>query len=298
MIHVPTPSVLNKNKVIMIICDGMRADTAFEEFGYVNSLCDNGIGIKAISICDSPSVSRTNYTTLCNGLPAIIHGITSNLVLSKSKDRNIFEELVKHNKKTGIVGSSWFYDLYGKEDKYNYVLHKELNNNDGEVINYGRFYCDDVPTSVDSSVEGLAHTFQVSDHLIYKYSPDYLIIHLVTPDRIGHDKGIGLEYRAEINMIDKILGAVLPRWLDIYDIIITSDHGMDINHNHGGSKCDVMKAPLYILSKKGWKPDLKNIYHLDLAPMIINRLLPNSDFESYCNALIEKNGYHRNSTCL
>lgn len=303
MILVPTAEVLSKNKVIMIICDGMRADVS-EEFGYVNSLCDNNLGVKGLSFCDSPSVSRTNYATLSCGLPAIIHGITSNLVLNKSKVRNIFTELAgnKNNKKTSaIVGSSWFYDLYGKDDKYNYIKHKEMNNDPGECINFARFFSDDIPKSIDSNVEGLAHTFQVADHLIYKYFPDYLLIHLITPDKIGHEKGIGREYRAEISMIDSILGATLPRWLGMgYDVIVTSDHGMSEHHNHGGSTCDVMQTPFYVLSKKGWKPSLDNMSHIDVAPLIIERILPDSDFRTYRDKLISDSGYNtkNKNTCI
>jgi predicted AlkP superfamily pyrophosphatase or phosphodiesterase len=286
----------------MIICDGMRADMAFEEFGYCNSLCDNAnIGIRTTSIVDNPSVSRTNYETMHTGVPALVHGITSNLVLQPSKmSRNVFRELSSNNKTTAIVGSSWFYDLYGKDPKYIYVKHKEINPENGEDITYGRFFSDDVPDSIDSNVEGLAHTFQTSDHLLYKYFPDYLLIHLVTPDKIGHHDGIGQKYRNEISKIDSVLGATLPRWIEMgYDIIITSDHGMDTNHNHGSSKCEVKTAPLYIISKKGWKPIDSECSHTDIAPMIVERVLPGNDFRTYCQKLILNSGIiHKRRDCI
>jgi predicted AlkP superfamily pyrophosphatase or phosphodiesterase len=284
----------------MIICDGMRADTAFEEFGYINSLCNNtNIGLRTISIVDNPSVSRTNYETLHTGVPALIHGITSNLVIQKSQmERNVFKELVENGKTTAIVGSSWFYDLYGK-DKYNYIQHKELNNITNENITYGRFFSDDIPDAVDSNVEGLGHTFQTADHILYKYFPDYLLIHVVTTDNIGHSKGVGIEYANEINMIDGILGATIPRWMNMgYDIIITSDHGMDSNNNHGGVKCEVMKAPFYLLSKKGWKPNIENMSHIDVAPLIVERILPNNNYRLYRDNLINNSDYKRSHNCL
>ena len=301
---VPTPSLLNKNKVIMIICDGMRYDTAFQEFGYVNSLCDNSnIGIRTVSVADSPSVSKTNYETLHTGIPALIHGITSNLIPGKSKmERNVFSELTKNGKTTGVVGSSWFYDLYGK-DKYFYLTHKEINKEDGEDITWGRFFSDDVPDAVDDMTEGLAHTFQLSDHMIYKHGPDFLLIHVMTPDDTGHLKGIGKEYSNCIGKIDSVFGATLPRWLDLgYDIIITSDHGMDINHSHGGSKCDEMLSPFYVLSKKDWKPISKDekMDHTKVAPMIIDRVLGDNDYKLYIQQVIDNNPHYHNTTvnCL
>src|SRR3990172_7109022 len=108
---IPTKPTLDKTKIIMILCDGMRAD-GIKEMGFLNSLCDNAnIGQRTVSICDNPSVSRTNYECLLTGVPSLIHGITSNLITEKSKmPRNVFSELVKNGKTTAVVGSSWFYD--------------------------------------------------------------------------------------------------------------------------------------------------------------------------------------------
>lgn len=301
MTSVPTKTTLNRNKVILIICDGMRSDTAFNEFGYVNSLCFNSnIGKRTISVCDNPSVSRTNYETLCTGVPSLVHGVSSNLLTEKSKmSRNIFNELTKGGKTTAVVGSSWFYDLYGKE-KYFYLKHKEINKHDSEPITWGRFFSDDCPDSVDDSSEGLAHTFQLADMIVYKYVPDFLLVHIMTPDNIGHSKGTGKEYSVAINSIDGACGAILPRWLELgYDIIITSDHGMDSNQNHGGSKCDEMLTPFFVLSKKGWDPLPEKMYHIYVAPMIIDRLLSGNDFREYCNKLIKESAYkHAEIDCI
>ena len=306
MLKIPTPSSLDavkNNKVVMILCDGMRADTAFEEFGYVNSLCNNtNIGIKTISVADNPSISRTNYETLHTGVPSTIHGITSNLILGKSKmERNIFRDLKKANKTTAVIGSSWFYDLYGNSDKYFYLTHKEINPENNEDITYGRFFCDDIPDALDDSVEGLAHTFQIADFLIYKYNPDYVLIHVMTPDKAGHENGIGKKYSNEISKIDSVLGATLPRWFEQnYDVIITSDHGMDVNHNHGGSKCDEMLSPFYLLSKKGWnlKIDSNRIHHTDIAPIILDRILPDNDFHQYRAKLFKNSNFKPNYDCI
>ena len=300
MKKIPTSFSFDKNKVILILCDGMRADTAFKEFGYVNSLCNNSnIGLRSVSTVDNPSVSRTNYETLHTGVPALIHGVTSNLIPGKSKmERNTFKELSQNQKITAVVGSTWFYDLYGK-DQYLYIKHKELNKEDGEAITYGRFFSDDVPDAVDENSEGLAHTFQNADYLIYKHHPDYLLIHVMTPDDTGHAKGIGKDYANAVNNIDNVFGATLPRWLEMgYDIIITSDHGMDANHNHGGSKCDEMKAPFYVLSKKGWKPEIKGMHHIDVTPLIVERILPQSDFRTYRDKLISESSYKRYDKCV
>ena len=203
-------------------------------------------------------------------------------------DRNIFKELKNNGKTSSCIGSTWFYDMYGHDPNYLWFKHKELNNKHNEDITYGRFFSDDVP--IDKSVQGIGYTFQTADYIMYNYKPDYILIHLLTPDIIGHKIGIGKEYHNEISSIDVILGVAIPRWFDMgYDIIITSDHGMDNNNNHGSSKCEVMKVPLYVLSKRGWLPfgiPSKNINHIDIAPAIIERILPETDFRSYRDKLM------------
>ena len=298
---IPTKATLDRNKVILIICDGMRQDTAFNELGFVNGLCDNSnIGHRTISIADSPSVSKTNYTTLLCGVPSLIHGMTTNLMPGKPNvERNVFSELKKKDKTSAVIGSSWFYDLFGKE-KYTYLKHKELYPSDNDMITWGRFFSDDCPDSVDEASEGLAHTFQLADMIVYKNVPDFVLIHVMTPDEIGHSKGIGKEYNVTVNAIDGVLGLVVPRWLELgYDIIITSDHGMDANQNHGGSKCDVVLTPFYILSKKGWNPLPEKMYHIEIALMIIDRILPGTDFRAYRDKLIQESGYkHAKIDCI
>ena len=54
---VPTESSFKNNKIIMLLCDGLRNDTSLEEMGYLNSLCNSGIGKRYVSIVDNPSFS-------------------------------------------------------------------------------------------------------------------------------------------------------------------------------------------------------------------------------------------------
>ena len=276
----------------MVLLDGVRADTAFSYMGYLNSLCLNtDKGIRTTSICDNPSVSRTNYETLHTGVPSVVHGITSNLVNIKSQmPRNMFKELKQNGKTSGVVASTWFYDLYGK-DNYSHQKHKELDNLDVEDITYGRFYADNVP---DHNVASVAYSLQTADYLVHKYLPDYLLLHLVTPDHLAHENGIGREYNNEVNKIDVGLGALIPQWTKlVYEIIITSDHGM-IDNNHGGSQCEVIKVPLYIISSKGWKPDNRQYHHTEICPLIINRILPGSDYTVYLDSIMKDVSYVKN----
>lgn len=67
----------------------------------------------------------------------------------------------------------------------------------------------------------------------------------------------------------------------------------------GGSKCDETLTPLYVISGKGWKPLEEKMYHIYIAPMIIDRIFPKNDFRRYCDKLIKDSGYkHAEIDCM
>jgi hypothetical protein len=59
-----------------------------------------------------------------------------------------------------------------------------------------------------------------------------------------------------------------------------------------------MKAPFYVLSKKGWKPNIENMSHIDVAPLIIERILPNNDYRLYRDNLIRNSDYKHETSCI
>jgi predicted AlkP superfamily pyrophosphatase or phosphodiesterase len=230
-----------RNKVIFILCDGLRHDMAADQLGYIEALCHHGQGHRWTGYSDSPSVSKTNYETIVTGMPSLHHGFVSNLVQGKSQMKhNVFSEVKKHKGITACVGSNWFYDLYGKGAPFQSRKHKEINDKN-EIIQIGRYTSAEEVSSQD--------LLETSDHIIHKYHPDFLLIHVQSIDHIGHTKGIGKEYNQDIEGLDELLGIYLPQWLKTYTVIIGADHGMDPYESHGGATCDTMHIPVYILDK-------------------------------------------------
>ena len=81
---------------------------------------------------------------------------------------------------------------------------------------------------------------------------------------------IQIQYRRAVNRIDTILGVYLPIWLDMgYQIIVTSDHGMDDFGNHGGTMPEHREVPLFIFSD-GLTPHIgsQTVEQLQLAPLV------------------------------
>ena len=228
-----------KNKVILLLCDGLRADMAFEQLGLLESLCNHGKGYRWVGYSDSPSVSKTNYETIVTGMPSLKHGFVSNLIHGKSKmKKNIFSEVKRKGGKTACVGSSWFYDLYGKQAPFKSRKHKEIDDS-SELIQHGRYQSSEEVSSQD--------LLETSDHIIHKYKPDFLLIHVQDIDHIGHTKGIGEEYNQAIEGLDELLGIYIKDWLKDYTIVLCADHGMDMYKTHGGAICDTIHIPVLSL---------------------------------------------------
>lgn len=262
----------NGKKVILILCDGLKADIALSEMGYLNLACS---GNKKKIVADLPSISRTNYESLHTGTPSHIHGVTSNIIQRKSlMKNNIFAYLTKNGKSTACVGSSWFYDLYGKDD-FSFFTKKETEPNDKDNITYGRFYADN---GVENNINiDSKETLATANFLITKYLPDYVLIHILTPDNMGHTTGIDDNYYKEVHLIDEILGAAIPLWIQQnYSIIVTSDHGMSDHKTHGGINKEVVETPLFLINFSFLgETGLKRINKItDIAPLIIKTILP------------------------
>lgn len=268
------------NKVILIVCDGLRADIAHDQFGYVESLVSHHQGHSWEAYADHPSVSKTNYETIVTGMPSVHHGIVTNLMNRRTKmKRNIFTELKKHKRIAACIGSSWFYDLHGSHAPFEAKKHKEINDTK-DNIPIGRFQTgEEVPT---------ADLLETADYVIHKYHPDFVLVHIQQTDHIAHTKGIGSVYIQEVEGIDELLGVYLPTWLKDYTVIINADHGMDQHKNHGGLDCDVVQIPLYIICKHFRKHkylmDLKKhkpiIYQADVARIVLD-LMGIEDFGKY-----------------
>ena len=282
-----------KSKVILIVCDGMRADVAAKQMGYVESLCHNRRGHKWIAYADNPSVSKTNYETIVTGMPSIHHGVVTNLMSGRSKmKRSIFSEVKARRGKTACLGSHWFYDLHGSSAPFNARKHKEVND-PRDAIQIGRFQTGEEVSS--------AELLETADFIVHKYNPDFMLIHVQDIDHIGHTKGLGKDYIQAVEGLDELLGIYLPTWLKTYTVIINADHGMDKYKNHGGTACDVVTIPFYILPKMKSKPtesylrDLKThsdtIYQVDVARIVLD-LMGIHDFGAYQRRVFNSIGFN------
>jgi len=249
-------------KVILVLSDGLRYDTATEQMGFLGHLVESNLADLYKIVGELPSMSRPMYETTHTGLPVIEHGIYSNYVVRRSNKANIFQAFRDAGKSTAAAAYSWFSELYNRAP-YDPINDREVDD-EALLIQHGRFYSDDAYPDTE--------LFASAAMLVRKFSPDYLLIHPMGMDDTGHKYGADSEeYRVHAIRQDVILANLIPEWLERgYAILVTGDHGMNNDKMHGGTTAAMREVPLYIIRPNTLGAGNTNevVSHLQLAPTV------------------------------
>lgn len=134
-------------------------------------------------------------------------------------------------------------------------------------IQYGRFYWED--SYPDS------HLFADAEMLRQAHNPDFMLVHPMGIDYAGHCYGSDTKaYRGSVLASDSLLSHYVPCWRDAgYTLLITSDHGMNADGQHGGVLPDVRETPLFCMGSR-FEPGvyLEGLSQLAIAPLICHLL--------------------------
>lgn len=252
-------------KLILIVLDGCRYDTAMEQMGVMNHFVEYRQAECIKVIAEMPSNSRPLYAVLATGVPSYRNGILTNGHAQLVQEESLFDLVKQVGGTTGAAAYYWQSELFN-EAPYDIRRHR-IQNDERQAIQHGIFYSED--TYPDS------HVFADANHIIQNYQPNFMLIHSMNIDDVGHKfTSNSREYAATINQADTILGMALPQWLaDGYQVLVTADHGMDENGLHGGNLAAHREVPLFIFSDKFPKNSgLKQMDQIELAPLICSLL--------------------------
>lgn len=254
------------SKVIFILSDGLRYDTARDGMGFLMHLVEQKIASLYKVIGELPTLSRPMYETIHTGVPVIEHGIVSNRTIRPSYMPNIFHLATQSGKTTAAIAYYWFSELYNRAP-YDKFEDCEVNN-PSLLIQHGRFYTqDDYPD---------AECFSIAAMLVRKFSPDYLLVHPSGMDWIGETYGSDTpEYRKMATHQDSLMANLIPEWLERgYNILLGSDHGINPSRSHGGTTPDVREVPLFLIqsNKQGDGIIPSPVSMLQIAPTICTLL--------------------------
>jgi phosphopentomutase len=102
-----------------------------------------------------------------------------------------------------------------------------------------------------------------------------MVVHPGGLDYTGHQfGGESPQYRNQALAMDDRLAQVVPQWLaGGYDLLITADHGMNADGQHGGTSRSAGEVPLFCLSDR-FEPGLyvDGLSQLAIAPLICQLL--------------------------
>lgn len=229
------------SKLVIIVLDGLCYDTAKTQMGFLNHLVEKNIGKLYRVESELPSMSRPLYETILTGVSPYKSGITNNKISRLSNYKSIFHLVKESGGVSCAAAYHWISELYNKVP-FDY-LYDSYQDDVEKPIQYGRFYFEDMyPDS---------HLFIDGECFRKKYKPNVLYIHPMGIDDIGHKYGRdSKEYRTKAIETDIILSNFIPLWQELgYEIVVTSDHGMNNDGNHGGTGEFERIVPLYYFGK-------------------------------------------------
>jgi len=233
---------MSNNRLVMIVVDALRFDTACSHMGFMQHLVEQGVVARYEMKSEVPSLSRPLYETILTGTPPLIHRITGNGMVRLSTQESLFHLARRNGKTTAAAAYYWVSELYNHAPFRHGVDRIQLDK-DAPIEN-GLFYFEDhYPDS---------HLFAEAEWLISEKEPDFIYIHPMNVDDDGHKfTANSVQYRNRVLATDALLARTLPLWIDKgYDIIVTADHGMTSDGNHGGNTIDDRHVPLFVASNK------------------------------------------------
>lgn len=253
-------------KVVLVVCDGLGYQQARDWFGYLEGLVEAGAASAWKGQAQLPTNSRPNYESILTGLAPTDHGIVANELHGiGSASPNIFGIASESDLVTGAVAYHWVSELYNTTGRFDPMVDVECDD-PSLPIQHGRFYfTDDHPDE---------HVFATAMRLTAVHQPDFLLVHPMGVDAVGHALGRPNDaYRLQVKKQDVLLSLAIPIWrASGYAVIVTADHGHDDLHQHGGTTSDERDVPVYLVDGSGGGARDEVVSNLSIAPTVLTHL--------------------------
>ncbi|MEX1663997.1 alkaline phosphatase family protein [Zhongshania arctica] len=228
-------------KVILVVLDGLAYETAEQCMGFLQGLKAQGSTTLYKLQCELPSKSRPLYETILTGVPPVLSGIVHNDVIRNSNQQSVFSMAHKQGLTTAAAAFHWFSELYNRSP-YDPIRDRYTDDLE-QLIQHGCFYHGDhYPDN---------YLYLDAETLRRRYNPDFLLIHPMNIDNAGHKSGVdSAHYRNTVRVSDGELSKYVPTWIDEgYQVLITSDHGMNADKSHGGTLPEERDIPLFVIGE-------------------------------------------------
>lgn len=268
-----------KDKVILIVLDGLAFEVARNCMGFMHALTEADVARLHKLECELPSLSRPLYETILTGISPALSGITHNRITRNSSQRSIFHRAREAGLVTAAAAYHWISELYNRTP---YDAVRDRFTEAPELpIQYGCFYhLDHYPDD---------HLLLDAEWLRRRHDPDFLLIHPMNIDDAGHKAGLdSARYRNAARNADAALSHHLPDWIAAgYQILITADHGMNNDCSHGGILPEEREVPLFLIGKRFTQSAACDLRQTDLCALVSELLGIERSEQSAIRALLE-----------
>jgi predicted AlkP superfamily pyrophosphatase or phosphodiesterase len=224
-----------RRKLAVVLADGLRQDTARLACGYLLALEEAGRARWTALRCELPSLSRPLYATVINGRTPVQHGIVSNAQAGVATSDTVFDAVHAVGGRSVVAAYHWFHELLSGT-VFDPLQHRHSASPERGVVAASYYFEDEYPDS---------HLLADAEHLRQLHDPELLFAHPMGPDHAGHTHGgESAAYTYCARKLDMILARLIPVWHAAgYDVVLTSDHGMNADRMHGGSADSERSVP-------------------------------------------------------
>jgi predicted AlkP superfamily pyrophosphatase or phosphodiesterase len=261
-----------EQRLVLIVIDGLGYQTSVNHCGFLESLVHGGKARRWKMRAVLPTLSLPCYETIHAGTDPHEHGILTNDHRRLSKGPHTFGEVRAVGGRTGAVAHMNFSELYNGAP-YDPLTDHEYDD-EARPVQHGRFYDPAYYTKFNLGILSDRDLFTKTTLLMRRFRPNYLLVHSLCCDSVGHAYGgASTEYQTQAGMVDDQIAFFVQHWWDAgYRVMVTADHGMSADGNHGGTTDDVRYVAFYELGhpEPGEAPEIAD--QRAIAPTVLSRL--------------------------
>lgn len=262
-----------KNKLLLIILDGVPLRNWIRLFGNLEGWVDSGAAQKWTMRAVLPSISASCYASIHTGVSPQEHGCTGNGNVFRLGHEDVFSAVRKGGGVTGAVAHSFWSEFFNRHP-FDFVRDIEYDEPESETINHGRFHTMTGYGHINQMTPSDVDLFGTLTNLCGRFGLDYGMLHTCTLDSMGHrffHDSQEMDHACAV--MDEMLAPFIPRWLKAgYEVIVTADHGQDARGHHGGRDELQQLFALYYFGPGKGPSSAVELDQLQLAPTILSRL--------------------------
>lgn len=221
---VPQPLPALAKRVVLILVDGLRYDYAIDEARAPRFARHMREDASAEVWAGRVTMTSAGVLAMATGQRGSFAHIVLNLNASRATHNGLLTNARAAGLSTALAGDEVWVQAFGDFDRQ--VLDEQ-----------------GLALEVDNSKEILAAGEALA---LSEPAPDFLVIHLVAPDHLGHAFRVDSpRYAAHLKEVDEGLGALLDKLPADTTVIALSDHGALDNGRHGVDSDLERRTPLF-----------------------------------------------------